>query len=504
MMLLVLLLVAVAATGAWGAAAPPSDATSECLDCHASVTPGIVADWKNSRMAKTTVAAALKQDKLARRISVTQVPAELADVAVGCYECHSLNGKTHKDTFAHNGFNIHTVVTPLDCAVCHAEEVKQYGDNVMSQAYGNLMDNVVHKMLVDAINGISTFDGAHTGISPHGEATDAESCLYCHGTIVEATGSERRETEMGEMTFPKLSGWPNQGVGRINPDGSEGSCSSCHARHQFSITVARQPYTCSECHKGPDVPAYKVYSVSKHGNIFTTQGKEWDFTAVPWTVGEDFSAPTCAVCHVSLLTDGNGNVIAERTHRMNDRQANRLFGVYSTAHPKSADTTVIRNKAGLPLPAELTGEPAVDYLIDAVEQERREHRMKQVCLACHSRTWVDNQFVRLKSVIAEANAKTLTATKILATAWEKGAAKGLSFADGLKVEDSIFNEMIEKMWVEHWLFYANSTRYAAAMGGADYGVFADGRWYLNKNIEQMADWLAFRLTAIEALHPGKR
>jgi hypothetical protein len=46
---------------------------------------------------------------------------------------------------------------------------------------------------------------------------------------------------------------------------------------------------------------------------------------------------------------------------------------------------------------------------------------------------------------------TLTATKILLSAWEKGAAKGLAQAD------SIFNEAIEKKWVEHWLFFANTT-----------------------------------------------
>jgi len=31
------------------------------------------------------------------------------------------------------------------------------------------------------------------------------------------------------------------------------------------------------------------------------------------------------------------------------------------------------------------------------------------------------------------------------------------------------------------------------MSGADYGVFASGRWYLSKNIQEMADWLELRL-----------
>ena len=86
---------------------------------------------------------------------------------------------------------------------------------------------------------------------------------------------------------------------------------------------------------------------------------------------------------------------------------------------------------------------------------------------------------------------TLTATQILATAWEKGAAQGLPQSA------PIFDEAIEKMWVEHWLFYANSIRYASAMAGADYGVFANGRWYLSKNIQEMADWLDFKLKGMQ-------
>jgi hypothetical protein len=31
------------------------------------------------------------------------------------------------------------------------------------------------------------------------------------------------------------------------------------------------------------------------------------------------------------------------------------------------------------------------------------------------------------------------------------------------------------------------------MSGADYGVFAEGRWNLSKNIQEMLDWLSFKL-----------
>ena len=118
--------------------------------------------------------------------------------------------------------------------------------------------------------------------------------------------TEVRDTDAGELEFPVIAGWPNQGVGRINLDGSKGACTACHPRHSFSMAMARKPHTCKECHVGPDVPAYKVYLSSKHGNIYSSKHEEWDFKKTPWTIGQDFTAPTCAACHVSLLTNTEG------------------------------------------------------------------------------------------------------------------------------------------------------------------------------------------------------
>jgi hydroxylamine dehydrogenase len=484
-----------------GASAAVSKETKLCLVCHSSVSPGIVADWKRSLHSQTTPGEALKKKPLERRVSARSVPENLVNVVVGCAECHNRSPEKHKDTFDHGGEKVHVVVTPADCAACHPVETEQYDQNLMSHAYGNLSNNPVYHGLADSVNGIQDFDSS-AGVSPASlinmEVTlhppDAEtsydSCFYCHGTAVEVKGKTTRDTALGEMEFPVLAGWPNQGVGRLNPDDSMGSCTACHTRHQFSIEMARKPYTCSECHKGPDVPAYKVYMVSKHGNIFSSLGDQWNFASVPWVLGNDLGAPTCATCHVSLTVTAGGDVVAERTHRVNDRLSWRLFGlIYAHPHPKSPDTTVVKNKVGLPLPTELTGEPVPGFLIDNEEQAKRRETMQKVCLACHGSGWVEGQFARLDNTIKTTNEMTLTATKIVLTAWEKGAAKGLS------QKDSIFNETIEKKWVEQWLFFANSTRFASAMMGADYGVFANGRWYLSKNIQEMLDWLNFKLDA---------
>jgi len=476
-------------TGAASAdGAPMSEETETCLECHATLHPGIVQEWKRSGHAKFTPAEGLKREKLERRLSVEQVPDKLANVCVGCAECHTMNAVKHKDTFEHNDYRVHVVVTPKDCATCHKVEVEEYGRNVMSYARTNLLENPLYVDLMNEVSGTHGLQGMQTTLSPPNGKSNADGCLFCHGTKVEVKGQRTVESDMGEMEIPVLTGWPNQGVGRLNPDGSMGSCSACHTRHQYSIEMARKPDTCSECHKGPDVPAYAVYKVSKMGNIYSALNKEWNFDAVPWRVGKDFTAPTCASCHVSLLVGADNEVIVERTHQMNNRLAWRLFGVvYAHAHPKSPNTSIVRNKAGLPLATELTGEPASDYLIDAEEQKERRQRMMAICLSCHGRGWVNGHFERLENTIKTTNEMTLTATKILVSAWEKGAAKGL------KQNDSIFNEAIERKWTEQWLFYANSTRLASAMAGADYGVFANGRWYLSKNIHEMLDWLHFKL-----------
>jgi hypothetical protein len=416
------------------------------------------------------------------------VPEPLRKVAVGCAECHTLHPDLHPDAFDHNGFRVHTVVSPRDCATCHPVEASQYDENLMAHAHGNLKKNPVFNHLGDAINGIQMLEDGRLSLQPPDARTEADSCLHCHGTVVELKGVKERETALGEMAFPVLLGWPNQGVGRVNPDGSRGSCAACHTRHGFSIEVARKPDTCSQCHHGPDVPAFPVYKVSKHGNIYSSLHKDWDFQAIPWKPGKDLTAPTCATCHVSLLADESGEALVERTHRMNDRLPWRIFGlVYAHAHPRSPDTTVIRNRAGLPLPTELTGEPATGFLIDEKEIASRLQTMKRVCGGCHSQPWVEGHFSRFEHTIGTTNQMTLAATRILLQSWEKGLAQGPG------QPGSLFDEPIEKKWIEQWLFYANSTRFASAMAGADYGVFANGRWKLSQNLREMAEWVEWRL-----------
>jgi hydroxylamine dehydrogenase len=473
---------------AQAAEAPVSDDTDTCLGCHASTHPGIVEGWRQSRHAMTTPAEAVKKKDLKRKVSARDVPDRLANHAVGCAECHTLNAKDHKDTFEHNGYEVHVVVSPRDCATCHVQEQQQFDRNLMAHAYGNLVDNGVYQLLVKSINDTPLFDKGRMAFNGANDATQGESCLYCHGTKLQVTGTQTRETSSGEMSFPVIAGWPNQGTGRINLDGSRGACSACHTRHTFSIEMARKPYTCKECHVGPDVPAFKVYEASKHGNIFSAHSEKWEFNAVPWTIGKDFTAPTCAACHMSLLVNTDGEVVAERTHEIKDRLAYRIFGlIYAHPHPKEPNTTVIKNKDGLQLPTDFEGRVAEKYLLDEAEREKHRKTIQAACLACHDKSWVDGHWGRFENSIKETNASTLAATKIMQEVWHRGYAKGVAAGA------NPFDEFIEKKWSDLWLFYANSVRFASAMaGGGDYGVFAQGRYYMAASVQELYDWLKLR------------
>jgi hydroxylamine dehydrogenase len=472
-----------------GAGVPISDDTEACLECHVSLHPGIVEGWKKSRHARITPGEAMAVTGLARKVSSNSVPEELKEVALGCAECHALRADAHTDSFEHNGYEIHTVVSPKDCAVCHAQEARQFENNLMAHAYGNLMGNGVYQLLVRSINGVPELKEGKVILNPANAATGAESCLYCHGTKLEITGTVSRETDYGEMEFPVIEGWPNQGTGRINLDGSLGACSACHTRHQFSIEMARKPYTCMECHVGPDVPAYKVYAASKHGNIFSAHNKDWDFKPVPWTVGSDFTTPTCAACHISLLVNTEGEVITKRTHEVKNRLPWRIFGlIYAHPHPKEADTTTIKNKQGLQLPTDFEGGFASKHLLSEQERAERRNAMQATCLACHHKSWVDNHWSRLLNTIEQTNAATVAGTRIMADIWKRDLA-----VDHTKGGNP-FDEYIEKVWSDVWLFHANSVRFASSMGGGgDYGVFAGGRYQLTKSVQELSDWLELRL-----------
>ncbi|MBI5365514.1 MAG: hydroxylamine oxidase [Planctomycetes bacterium] len=473
------------------AAEPParprmSPQTEECITCHQSVTPGIVADWLASRHARTTPETALRAEPLARRISVAAadaLPEPLRKVAVGCFECHGQAPESHPDTVEHADFKIHPVVTPNDCKTCHPVEVEQFAGSKMAHAHDNLAKNPLFHSLSETLTAGAEVKGGALHVLPPADATRLDTCYGCHGTAVTVSGKRTVSTDLGDFELPVLTGWPNQGVGRINPDGSRGSCAACHTRHEFSLEVARKPFTCGQCHLEPDTPAFEVWQESKHGNLVLSQQQGYTWDAVPWTVGTDFRAPTCAACHASLLVSPGGETIAERTHDYGSRLWVRLFGLpYAHPQPKSGATHEIRNADGQPLPTTFAGAPATSFLISEKEAKRRRAGMTKICAACHGSSVPLAHFAKLDGTIAETNRMTLAATQLVEQAWARGLAD----------RSNPFDEPIERKWMRQWLFYANSVRYGSAMGGPDYATFRNGWFGLTENLREMEEWLALR------------
>ncbi len=455
-----------------------SDQTQTCILCHKNYTPGIVEDWLRSRHSKITPEFAMKKPDLERRVSSDVIPEALRSVVVGCYECHSQNPSAHKDNFEHFGFKINVIVSPNDCKTCHSVEVDQYSVSKKAYAWENLQKNPVYHDFVETVTSLKDVKDT-TMIHLHAsESTKAETCYACHGTEVTVNGMKKISTAGGDINVPNLTNWPNQGVGRINPDGSRGACTSCHPRHSFSIEIARKPYTCSQCHLEPDIPAFEVYRESKHGNIFFSNQHEWNWSNVPWKIGKDFQAPTCATCHNALIVTPDGKTVSQRTHDFGARLWVRLFGlIYTHPQPKKGATYIIRNKDGLPLPTTFNGEPASEYLIDKNEQIRRQTEMKKICRSCHNTDWANQHFEKLESTIMETDKMVSSATQLMFKAWNEGQAD----------MSNPFDEMIEHGWLVQWFFYANSIRFASAMMGPDYATFKNGWWQLTTNLYKIKD-----------------
>jgi hydroxylamine dehydrogenase len=130
-------------------------------------------------------------------------------------------------------------------------------------------------------------------------------------------------------------------------------CIACHTRHAFHLEEARKPEACYTCHMGPDHPNYEAYISSKHGSIYATRGRSWDWNA-PMAEAQ-WEAPTCAYCHMVYVgDDGTRTVDHNMTRKI-------IWGM------------------GV--------QPALGRLEDLLERpesEPKRNEMVKVCMTCHS------------------------------------------------------------------------------------------------------------------------
>lgn len=244
-----------------------------CIGCHQTLTPGQVADWKQSRHAHA---------------------------GISCIDCHAVAEDSpmavkHSDPKA-TTVMVSALVSPATCGRCHVDAKQQFDNSGHFRAYRQIIPKDSLHALVQVHEG--------RGIEGLSTAPDETGCMQCHGT----------EIKLDEGGHPTAETWPNNGMGNIYPDGSTGSCTACHSRHKFSIAEARKPDACASCHLGPDHPNIEIFNNSKHGHVFNTEGDEWTWDTAPdaWEPG-DFRGPTCVTCHMS----GIGELAV--THNVSER-----------------------------------------------------------------------------------------------------------------------------------------------------------------------------------------
>lgn len=337
----------------------------KCLDCHSATTPGIVGQWTSSAHAKA---------------------------GIDCFSCHQANAKDPA-AFDHYGQRIAVIVTPNYCARCHAKEVAQFEKShhaAAAQFIGSL-DNMLGEVV----------EGGPAAIN---------GCRQCHGSEVKYLGDGKFDADT----------WPNSGIGRVNPDGSKGTCAACHGRHSFSSAVARAPENCGKCHLGPDHPQIEIYEESKHGIQYNANIAKMNLEAKSWVVGKDYSAaPTCATCHMSATPN------QPVSHDVGDRISYTL-------------------------------RPVISIKLD--NWEKRREAMQDVCSNCHATGWVENFYKQYEGTITLYNEKFAKPAKSI---MEKLYAAN-------KLTRTPFDEKIEWTYYELWHHAGRRARMGTAMMGPDY------------------------------------
>jgi hydroxylamine dehydrogenase len=224
-----------------------------CIECHKQETPGIFADWAQSRHASANITC----------FDCHKADETDPDVSIDHFQQYGRSDRPYGSK--EYKVPVSAVVTPKDCSRCHPDEVTQYSRSKHANAL-----EIIWKI------------DPWLNLGMNSETERESGCYHCHGTVL--------RTKDGKLD---PSTWPNVGVGRINLDGSKGSCTSCHTRHRFSLMEARKPEACGQCHLGPDHPQIEIYMESKHGSLYTAFRNEYNWNAAPgtWTPGVDYRIP---------------------------------------------------------------------------------------------------------------------------------------------------------------------------------------------------------------------
>lgn len=352
-----------------------------------------------------------------------------AEMGIGCYECHEAKEEDF-DAFycTESDLLVARHPTPKDCSECHEQQVKEFADSKHAHQFWLLKnaDRSVFELPIATRHG----------------------CEECHN------------------------------VGAIWPDQSVGECDVCHAKHSFSKAVARQPETCAECHVGPDHPHIEIYIESKHGNIFKTQGHNWDMNYSSFDNEEiPIEVPVCTTCHM------DGNKIQPMTHNVSARLA------WESQAPWSFRTVWDEENLG--------------------DWKMKRSRMETVCKSCHAPDFVQMYFLTADLVNLQYNEIRRTFVYWTKKLTKDGIIDRLQ-ADGKFYSDPVLNgwdEVPEELMYDSWHHEGRRFRHGAEMMGADYTQW-HGIWEIQYNLAHLINWAAEHGDSeakewVDSNHPSK-
>jgi len=359
-------------------------ATGKCAECHERTQYSIVHEYEMSRHAQK---------------------------GVNCLDCHqAATGQAKKD---HHGFVIASVrLTAGNCRSCHEQIYQQFlhsrhAATSWAAIYGE------KGLTPEQVNFSETFQPGGTRRPPHpftqleGASAVVSGCEQCHS------------------------------IGKPNPDGTIGTCTSCHTRHTSSVAIARLPSTCGQCHMGPDHSQIEIYEESKHGLMFVAQEKFLNLEANPKSLTtRDMFVPTCATCHMSGI---NGLGV---THDPSERLSY--------------------------------------YLANAISEKRTNYaqaqaKMKQVCAQCHTQEIPDRVYAEAEKVVQTTNQRVSDAKALM---------------DGLRRDGTLsgppFSQPIDFTYFDLWHYDGRTAKHGAFMGGADFVQWHGNYPMLRKTVELQA------------------
>jgi hydroxylamine dehydrogenase len=258
------------------ASAPPIVASGkDCIGCHKALTPGAYHAWQKSAHARLNSIRMLseKDSRFYKKEKLAEIEANLVEQGlleegrlldeVGCIDCH---GKVGAQSIDH----VKELVMPdrAVCGTCHVQEFAE-AEAEKDQEWPQQQWGKGHPS--HAVDWKANVENAVWAAMPQREI--AQGCDMCHY--------------------------------------QQNKCDGCHTRHTFSVAEARQPEACATCHNGADHNEFENYLMSKHGTVYQTQGRHWDFE-VPLkdALGKGgYTAPTCQYCHFEFEGEFSHNLV---------------------------------------------------------------------------------------------------------------------------------------------------------------------------------------------------